>query len=633
MANEPSMDQAFLQKLREVVEDNLENEDFGVRELAREAGLSRSQMHRKLKKLTGQSGSRFIREIRLQHAMELLQKNAATASEIAYRVGFSSPTYFSTCFHDYYGFPPGEAADKSSKEIEKARKNNDISSTKALVRRPKQLSYLALAFVVVLLLIASYFYLYQEQKPGPASQNSIAVLPLDNLTGETDQTFFVQGLHDALIGELGKLSNLRVISRTSTLPFKSPESSLQEIATQLEVNNIVEGSVYSVGDSIRIQLQLIGIQPEEHHRWAQSYNGTISNVLNILNDVSREIANEIQLTITPEEQNRLNKSVTINRETYRAYLKGMFYLNKTNLSDVEKGLRILHEAVEKNPTDPMAYAGLAQGYINLGHGPTPSQDAFQKARAAAKTAIKLDSTNAEAYSALGSYKLYYERDWRGAEKAFKSANKLNPNLPWNHYHYAWLLYLAGRENEAISEHKLAHELDPLNPYINGWLAWLYAHYKQYELAKQEAESTFTLDKGHPLGHLALALSYIQRKQFKKAIPELKKAAAVSAVRRGALGHGLALAGQKGEARNLLDELKNEELTSFKALQIASIYAGLGNNDEAFKWLSYKPPHGVAPWVHRMIRFDSLRSDPRYQQLLARFKLKELDEVASATAFH
>ena len=626
MDQQPSMEQAFLKRLTDIVEENFDKEDFGVQELAHEAGLSRSQMHRKLKKLTGQSGSQFIREIRLQHALEMLQKEVATVSEIAYRVGFSSPTYFSTCFHEYYGYPPGEAAERNSKETQYESPKEKAKVSSKSRSKDKLPLYIIVAFVIILLL-GGYYYFNQSGGTDTEERQSIAVLPLDNLTGDPEQAFFVEGLHDALIGELGQLKNLRVISRTSTLPFNRPETNLSRIAQRLKVNNIIEGSVYSVGDSIRIQLQLIGMHPEEHHLWAQSYNSDMSDVLNILNEVSREIASNIQLKLTPGEQKRLNKSVSLNRETYEAYLRGMFYIQKATREDVRKGLDYLHEAIEKNPADPMAYAGLAQGFINQGHGPTPSQDAFLKAKAAAQTAIKLDSSIAKAYSVLGSYKIYHEHDWDGAEWAFERANMLNPNLPWNHYHYAWYLYLAGREKEAISEHKLAHELDPLNPYINGWLAWLYAEYGYYKLAEQEVNKTLELEENHPLGLFALAKSYMGQGKYAEAVPILKKAAHINPSRRGALGHSLILAGRPDEARKILQELIKEESNSFNAVQIAGIYASLGENDKAFQWLSFEPPHAITPWAGRIDRFDSLRTDPRYNEFLDRFNLLSINNFS------
>lgn len=619
MADGPSIDQAFIEKLTKAVEQNLEDQNFGVRELSDVVGMSRAQIHRRLKKITGQSTSQFIKAIRLEHAMQLLRKKVATASEIAYRVGFGSPTYFSKCFREYYGFPPGEATNKSTEEIESLARNPETVETNRSFIKYRMAKLLGLLAVVVLL-AGTYFYFLKSADNGNSHKKSIAVLPLDNLTGDPSQTYFVNGLQDALIGELGQLRNVRVISRTSTRQFKNPDRNLEEIASRLKVSNIIEGSVYGIGDSLRIQLRLIGIESGEHHLWSEAYNENMSDVLNILNEVTREIADEIELTLTPSERKQLNRRLTINSDIYRAYLRGMYYINSSNPDNVRKGVDLLHETLEENPAEPMAYAGLAQGYINLGHGPTPSIDAFRKAKAAALKAIKLDSTLAEAYSALGSYKLYAEYDWEGAEKAFKRANKLNPNLPWNHYHYAWYLFLTGDREEAITEHRVAHELDPLNFYISGWLAWLYAYYGEFALAEKRVDQILRLSEDHSVGLLAKSRIKIGEEKYEEAVSVLRRAVEVNPANRWALGQALVLAGKRVEARQLLKELAVEENNSYNALQKASIYASLGENDAAFQNLFYDPPHARLPWAVRVSPFDSLRNDPRYNNFLARFNL-------------
>lgn len=619
MADGPSIDQAFIEKLTKAVEQNLEDQNFGVRELSDVVGMSRAQIHRRLKKITGQSTSQFIKAIRLEHAMQLLRKKVATASEIAYRVGFGSPTYFSKCFREYYGFPPGEATNKSTEEIESLARNPETVETNRSFIKYRMAKLLGLLAVVVLL-AGTYFYFLKSADNGNSHKKSIAVLPLDNLTGDPSQTYFVNGLQDALIGELGQLRNVRVISRTSTRQFKNPDRNLEEIASRLKVSNIIEGSVYGIGDSLRIQLRLIGIESGEHHLWSEAYNENMSDVLNILNEVTREIADEIELTLTPSERKQLNRRLTINSDIYRAYLRGMYYINSSNPDNVRKGVDLLHETLKENPAEPMAYAGLAQGYINLGHGPTPSIDAFRKAKAAALKAIKLDSTLAEAYSALGSYKLYAEYDWEGAEKAFKRANKLNPNLPWNHYHYAWYLFLTGDREEAITEHRVAHELDPLNFYISGWLAWLYAYYGEFALAEKRVDQILRLSEDHSVGLLAKSRIKIGEEKYEEAVSVLRRAVEVNPANRWALGQALVLAGKRVEARQLLKELAVEENNSYNALQKASIYASLGENDAAFQNLFYDPPHARLPWAVRVSPFDSLRNDPRYNNFLARFNL-------------
>ncbi|MDX1586433.1 MAG: helix-turn-helix domain-containing protein, partial [Balneolaceae bacterium] len=404
MNNEPSMDEAFLGKLREIVEKNLRDDQFGVRELAKEAGISRSQIHRKLKDLTGKSTSQFIREIRLEHSLEMLQRNEATVSEIAYRVGFSSPTYFSTCFHNFFGFPPGEASRLENKEYVNEAAESEPSETGSKPNARK-IVYAAAMLVLLVILITGYYY-QSSMKPSEPNSESIAVLPLYNLTGEEEQDYFVDGLHDALIGELGQLSDLRVISRTSTLRYRNSKSNITDIAEELGVKNLIEGSVYKVGDSIRIQLQLIAVEPEEQHLWAEDYARSTGDVLVMLSEVTKEIANEVNVTLTPAEDSLLADQRKVNPEAYKAYLRGRYHLTKFTPEGYDKGISYLLKATRVDPADPLPWARLALGYNTAGHGGDQPPDAFNKAKAAAEKALKLDPSFGEIHLARALVDLY-----------------------------------------------------------------------------------------------------------------------------------------------------------------------------------------------------------------------------------
>lgn len=420
MIDEPSMDQAFLQKLKEIVEENLGNEQFGVKDLARAAGMSRSKIHRKLQKITSQSTSQFIREIRLDHAFEMLQNQVATVSEISYRVGFSSPTYFSKCFHEYYGFPPRDAVHKPADD------NNEktlASAGDTIIDGPKKTPFpifYSISFIFVLLLLLSGYYYYQNWiNPAHPERESIAVLPLHNFTGEDDQAFFVDGMHDALIGELGQLGNFRVISRTSTLRFRNTELSIKEIARILAVDNIVEGSVYRAEDSVRILIQLIAPEPEEQHLWAKNYDRNTEDILSLLSDVTRDIAQNVQVTLSPVEDSLLANRRQVNPEAYKAYLRGSYLLDQFTPESYEKGISYLLEATRIDPADPLPWARLALGYNTSGHGIIPAEDAYTRAQVAADRALKLDNTLGEVHLAQAVIALYSNWDWDAADKHFK----------------------------------------------------------------------------------------------------------------------------------------------------------------------------------------------------------------------
>ncbi|HEX7014584.1 MAG TPA: helix-turn-helix domain-containing protein, partial [Cyclobacteriaceae bacterium] len=458
-----SRDAAFLKKLTEAVRQNLENEHFGVAELSDAVAISRFQLHRRLKQLKGVSVSQFIRDIRLEEAHKMLAADVGTVAEIAYRVGFSSPSYFSKCFHDHFGFPPGESRKHTSPPA-------SPSTGKALVgisSRRKKIILLTGAVVLAVAITAVGYYAF---RPVARQQVAIAVLPLDNLTGSTEQTYFVSGMHDALIGQLGQISGLRVISRTSTLRYPSRDMLLQDIARELGVDAIVEGSVYGTGDSVRIQLQLIDVFPRERHVWAKEYHEDIRKALTLQSSVVQDIAREIEVSLTEEETRKVMKTREVDSEAYRNYLRGMYHVNQFNLAEVEKGIAILQRAIDMDPADPLPWAGLAIGYSTIGHSASSIEHAYSRAKAAAQKAISLDETLAEAHLALALVALYDEWDWDTAEREFERAIELNPSLAAAHTHYAWYHMLFGRLDEMWKHSKLAVELDPFLSLYSGYLA-------------------------------------------------------------------------------------------------------------------------------------------------------------------
>ncbi|MEE9464716.1 MAG: tetratricopeptide repeat protein, partial [Candidatus Neomarinimicrobiota bacterium] len=307
---------------------------------------------------------------------------------------------------------------------------------------------------------------------------------------------------------------------------------------------------------------------------------------------------------------------------YEAYLKGMYFVQRATPEAHERGMAYLHEAVENDPADPLAYAGLAFGYVTVGHSHAATPDAWQRAREAALRALRLDETLAEGHAALADVKLYYEWDWEGAEQAFQRANELNPNLAMNHYHYAWYHALFGRLDEAIEEHKRAQELDPLTPLHTAWLGELYWRRGQYEEAIDEARKSLELDPDFPIGWLILGRVYMAKGMYEEAIAAHQKLVEVAPRRRWNLGCTYALAGRRDEALKILAELEKEEATPFGAFGLARLYTALGEKDEAFRWLAYEHPHAFLPWVRVSPWSRPLRDDPRFKDLLQRMNLPE-----------
>jgi len=454
--------------------------------------------------------------------------------------------------------------------------------------------------------------------------DSIAVLPLANLTGDAEQEYFVDGVTDELIGQLAQIRALRVISRQSVMRYKGSEKPLPEIARELAVDAVVEGTVQQVGDSVLIRVQLIEALPEERNLWTQTYERAITDVFIMYSDVARAIAREIQINLTPQEETLFTSARQIDPETYAAYLKGMFYLNKQTKEGMEEGLAYFHQAVEKNPADSLAYAGLALGYATIGHSNAPTPDAWPRAREAALRALKLDDTLAEAHAALADVKLYYEWDWEGAEQAFQRANELNPNLAMNHYHYAWYHHLFGRMEEAIEEHERAQELDPLTPLHTGWLGELYRQAGRYEEAIEEAQKSLELEPDFPIGWLVLGRVYANKGMYEEAIAAHQKLVEVAPQMKHALGHTYVLAGRMDEARKILAEVEEEESNPWNALCLVRLYIDLGKTDEAFQWLAYEQPHAFLPWRIKRLSSGALANDPRFKDVLIKLNFPDLE---------
>jgi len=458
---------------------------------------------------------------------------------------------------------------------------------------------------------------------GPGRIKSLAVLPLKNLTGDPEQEYFADGMTEALIANLGKIGALQVRSRTSIMQYKDVKKPLPEIARELNVDVVVEGSVMRVAERVRITAQLIHA-PTDTHLWVGSYERDLRDILTLLSEVALTIARQIEITVTPDQEARLAARRPVNPETYEAYLKGMFHLNKMTPEGTEKGLDYLHQAIEKDPADPLAYGGLALGYAVSAHGPGAPLDASAQATAAALKALELDDTVAEAHSALAINKLYEDWDWAGAEQAFQCALKLNSSLAPTRGHYSFYLLLFGRTNEASAEMRRVQELDPLAPIYYAWQGWQYWWTGQYDEAIDEARKSLELDSDFPIGLYVLGSVYAEKGMYEEAIKAHQRAGVVDRAWKYALGRTYAMAGRQDEARQVLAELEVDS-TPWDTWFIAQIYAVLGEKDEAFRWLeaAFDPPrHHYLPWMRFPPAFKSLHDDPRFGDLLRRMNFPE-----------
>jgi len=460
----------------------------------------------------------------------------------------------------------------------------------------------------------------------PALQvQSIAVLPLKNLSRDSEQEYFADGMTEALITNLGKIGALRVISRTSVMRYKGTKKPLPEIARELNVDAIVEGTVQRSGDRVRVTANLLHA-PTDRHLWAEIYERDLRDVLALQSDVAQAIANEIKIKLTPQEQTRLARARPVSPEAHDAYLKGRYYWDLRTEDSLKKSLEYFQEAIEKDPGHALAYAGSADSYLVLAvYGVMAPREGMPSAKAAAFKALEMDETLAEAHTALGAARWGYDWDWVGAEKELKRALELNPGYAIARKWYAEYLSRMGRHDEAIAEIRRAQELDPLSLSVNATGAVVLGFARRYNEMITECHRTLELNAEFYVAHLYLGVAYAQQKLYEQAISECQKGVALEEGNTacfGYLGHVYAAAGKRAEALKIifqLTELSKQRYVS--SWSISYIHAALGDSDQACAWLekAYEERSLVLANLKVDPGFDPLRTDPRFQALVRRMK--------------
>ena len=456
----------------------------------------------------------------------------------------------------------------------------------------------------------------------PLQIQSIAVLPLENLSQDPEQEYFADGMTEELITDLGKISALRVISRTSVMHYKGTAKTLPQIARELNVDAVVEGAVTRSGDRVRITAQLIQAATDKH-LWAETYERDLRDVLALQDEVARDITTEIQIKLTPQQQARLASTRPVNPEAHEAYLMGRYYWNKRTEAGVKKAIEYFQIAIEKDPGYSLGYAGLADAYaVLVPWEARATKEALPEARAAARKALQIDSTLAEAHATLGMSNLY-DLDWLGAESEFKRAIELNASYATAHEWYSLTLASIGRWDEAMEEANRAQMLDPHSLVMGAVVGWVFLLSARYQQAIGQEQKTLQMDPDFVPALLYLGLAYDQKGRYQEATTVLERANKLSGGSPFALAElarTYALSGQRGRAIELLKELrglsKRRYVPSFK---IAVVYAALGQNGRAFTWLekAYNDHDQGLSNVKVDPRLDPLRSDPRFQGLLRR----------------
>jgi TolB-like protein/Tfp pilus assembly protein PilF len=456
------------------------------------------------------------------------------------------------------------------------------------------------------------------------SNKSIAVLPFANLSRDPDNAYFAAGIQDEIITRLSKITDLNVISCTSTQRFKSSPDDIPAIAAQLGVANILEGSVQRTADAVRVNVQLIR-GATDTHLWADTFDRKLTDIFAVESEISKTIAATLQAKLTGSEQNAIAARPTENTEAYQLYLKGRFFWNKRTGQNLNKAADYFNQAIAADPKYALAYVGLADAYVLMPlYGAGPPRDCYPKAKAAAKKALELDDASAEAHTSLAQVYCYYDLDYPQAIREFRRAIELNPNYATAHQWYGSSgLAALGQFDDAVAEVKRAIALDPLSLVINTDLGNTYYRARRYDDAVDQMRKTLEMDPGFYYAHWNLGSALAAKGALKPAIEEYEKARALNddPSMLGLLANAYAKSGNKAEALKIRDQLESISKQRYvSGYSFALAYLGLGNKEEAFRWLekAYDDRAGDAlRFVKVEPLLDPLRGDPRFEALVAK----------------
>lgn len=477
---------------------------------------------------------------------------------------------------------------------------------------------------VIVLALAGFGWNYARQRAEesvePGDIRSVVVLPFENLMNDPDQDFFVEGMHDALITKLSKINSLQVISRTTAMHYAGSNKPLREIASELNVDAAVEGSVLRAGNVVRVTTQLIDAR-NDHHIWADNFDRELGDILALYNDVTREIAYQVQVSLTPEENARLATAGPVNPEAYELYLKGRYLCENWSPQEMRQGAESLEQAIELAPDYAVPYAQLAMCLVDSAFFEYVQPGEIDgRARVAATRAVELDDRLAEAHVALGSVLYYLDFDLEPAESEYLEALELNRNSVDTLLRLSWFYAESGRFDEARGPTLRALELDPLSTAVRNALGQVYYLSRDYDLAIENFDEALNLDRSDPSLHYYLGLAYEQKGDYERAIGLFQAATELSErapLYVSALAHAYALAGMREEALGILDRLEQAEDPS--PVNLAVVHIGLGNNEQALDFLDRAVTAGnfQVLYLNAGPRFDSLRDETRFAELLAR----------------
>jgi TolB-like protein/AraC-like DNA-binding protein/Tfp pilus assembly protein PilF len=628
MSESLSMDQAFIRKLTDIVLANLANENFGVEELAKEAGMSRINLYRKLRSLKHKDVIHFIREIRLERAMEMLQNNEGTVSEITYKVGFGSSPYFIKCFHEYYGFTPGDIKRRESGSYDFPQ--TDVLSNSSADHQGKPIipmlyfqKNMDLRMILIVsmgiitgLVLIWLFYILVLKSPNDQERSglqnpvkSIVVLPFKNLSDDPENQWFADGVIEDILNNLSRIREIRVISRTTSEQFRESTLTTPEIADKLKAKYVLEGSVQKQSNKIRINVQLIDAGNDQH-LWSGKYVRDITDIFAVQSDIAFQIADNLATKLSSEEIEQIRKAPTKSAEAYNLYLYGRFFWSKRTEEGLRKGIEYFEKAIAIDPDYALAYAGLADAYfIQSWWGLSPFMEGWTKAKESALRAIDIDNNLAEAHSVLGGILTWYEFKWEEAEKEFLHAIELKPSYSIAHQYYSELLNILGQKDKARIQINLALELDPLFYILHNESAWFYYNEGKMNEALDECRKTQELNPDFKPSNNINFLIYVKRGEDLKAIDTLQKWILLDTLNSKNTNIVKDVYNRSG-MNGIFDWLIELDLKNLNPnfLKIAQWYAILDKKNEALTCLERA--------------FDKLRSEPRFQVIMKKMGLSD-----------
>ena len=623
-----SSEQDFLKRLTEITEANLTNSQFGVSYLASEFGKSRSYIHRQLKSISNESVSQFIRRIRLEKALVLLEEDKLTVAEIAYDVGFGSPSYFIKCFHEQFGYSPG---DFLKNKIERTKiLPEEVLLTPVHVKKVRKLKkrWLIWIFAVPLILLLAFAgnYIINENRKVPLDK-SLAVLPFDCFSDAQENRYFADGMTDDITNHLSHINDLKVISRTSTERYRDSDKSLLEIAKELGVSYIIEGSVQKFETRVKIIIQLNDCNDE--HIWSDSFDREFSDIFSLQSEIAKKVASELKTFLSPLEIKKIDKVYTQSTEAYNLYLEGRFYHRLRTKKSFKKSMEYHNKALELDSNYCLAYAGLADVYLtSTWFGNFTKEEGANISRAYALKALSIDNNLAEAHATLGSIATHFDYDWDTAEKEFKLALQTDSRNPRIYDLYAQYFDVVGKKEEAREYINKALQLTPNDVSILWFSYYLYRKEGNYIKALELSDKISYID-GNERRHLRQNFEiYLMQNNISKAIEEYKNILTLISpeIDTEMVDSIYATDGKDGFVHYVIEfELKQNAWPN----TIATYYAMINEKDSALTFLERSYESGIGG-IERVVgekEFDNLRSEPRFKELLRKINLAD-EQVSS-----